>query len=439
MIRELEKVNTPDFNDMKIGLLLNAPACNNQVPESAFVSTLAAATVTIMASLLDLPIEVILAIVDYLQTDRKQKIIPFFQLGDAYDYLMDRDPIQRAKYLHSFLLAVPQLQSLLHPLFYREVIVRQHRGYIKKDPLQQLKSSLKRNPSLQEHIVSAIVPCARPTPDISIYDNVDFFWFPNVRALTIHQFNDWEPLEFESNAHIGTSPVKCLRLIKCGAQEEALASVLSWPAALKTFHYDAEQGEWDGHYGDEPAKVWTCSAFVRALRSQKDTLEELTMTRPWLCHEGLGDGPRIDLSEFSSLRTLRIYHVFLCGWDEQAGIFKSLPRNLEVLEVFYDDTDLTRFLREEDDMQPEPFLLDLIRNKRVHLPHLRMITIHSPETIYNYETEEHLPVGRWNPPPSLSQEANSAGIMLNVWLGLEIDSNFEEIDVFGSLKISQTE
>jgi hypothetical protein len=112
---------------------------------------------------------------------------------------------------------------------------------------------------------------------------------------------------------------------------------------------------------------------------------------------------------------------------------------LEVLEVFYDDTDLTRFLREEDDMQPEPFLLDLIRNKRVHLPHLRMITIHSPETIYNYETEEHLPVGRWNPPPSLSQEANSAGIMLNVWLGLEIDSNFEEIDVFGSLKISQTE
>ncbi|CEJ54392.1 hypothetical protein PMG11_00706 [Penicillium brasilianum] len=392
-----------------------------------------------MARLLDLPDEVLLEIIDYLQTATKQIKLPFYELGDAYRYAIEHNPSQRVKYLHSLLLASRRLNSLLTPIFYRDIFVRYYYRVGKKAPLEQLKWSLERNPSLLEHIVSAIIPCGSHWRDRSIRDIFQVFWFTNIQTLTIHGFKDWEPMQFEDNSHVGTSPVECLRLVDCGAHEEALATVLSWPAALKVLHYDAEQGEWEGHYGDEPANSWTCAAFVRALRSQRRTLEELTMTRPWLDHEGLGNGPRIDLSEFTALESLRIYHVFLCGWDEPSGVWKGLPRSLEVLEVFYDDKDLTQFLWESDDEPYDTFLLDLIRNKRAHLPNLRTVTIYSFDQIYDREREEALPAGLWTLPSSLAREAEVAGIKLDVWLGCPDAPKFKEADVFGSLEISQTE
>ncbi|KAJ5145783.1 uncharacterized protein N7515_000347 [Penicillium bovifimosum] len=392
-----------------------------------------------MARLLDLPNEVILEIIDYLQTDTKQIELPFYKLGDAHRYVIDHNPSQRVKYLHSLLLASRRLNSLLTPIFYRDIFVREYGRVGEKIPLEQLKWTLEKNSSLEEHIVSAIIPCGSSWRDRSIRDVFHVFWFTNIQSLTIHWFKDWEPMQFEDNSHVGTSPVECLRLIDCGAHEEALATVLSWPAALKVLHYDADQGEWDGHYGDEPAKSWTCAAFVRTLRSQRRTLEELTMTRPWLEHEGLGNGPRIDLSEFTAIQTLRIYHVFLCGWDDPTGVWKVLPPNLEVLEVFYDDRDLTQFLWEGDEEQYDTFLLDLIRNKRAHLPHLRTVTIYSFDQVYDPEREEELPAGLWTLPSSLAREAEAAGIKLDVWLGYPDEPNFEEADIFGSLKISQNE
>lgn len=385
-----------------------------------------------MACLLDLPAEVILAIVDYLQMGTKQEPLLFQDLGDAYRYAIEHDPSPSVKDLHSFLLATYHLNGLLlQPLFYRDIFVRRYGRVGEPVPLQQLNRSLEKDPSLQEHITSATVPC-----DDSIYDIHQFFWFSNIQTLTIHKFSDWEPLEFANNSHIGTSPVKCLRLIDCGAHEEALAAVLSWPTALKTLHYDAEQGEWEGHYGDEPAKSWTCAAFVRTLQPQKTTLAELTMTRPPLVHEGLGNGPRIDLSEFTSLKTLRIYHVFLCGWDDPYGVWSGLPRSLEVLEVFYDDTDLTNFLWESDELPPyDPFVLDLIQHKRTHLPYLHTVTIRSPKAVYDPETDEELPAGLWTLPSSLAREAESAGVKLNVWLGYRDGPDFEKTDVFELLKI----
>lgn len=392
-----------------------------------------------MARLLDLPDEVILEIIDYLQTDTKQIKLSFYELGDAYRYAISHNPSQRVKYLHSCLLASRRLNSLLTPIFYRDIFVREYYRVGEKIPLEQLKWTLEKSPSLQEHIVSAIIPCGSSWRDRSIRDIYRVFWFTNIQTLTIHGFKDWEPMQFENNSHVGTSPVECLRLVDCGAHEEALATVLSWPAALKVLHYDADQGEWEGHYGDEPAKTWTCAAFVRTLRSQRRTLEELTMTRPWLDHEGLGNGPRIDLSEFTALQTLRIYHVFLCGWDDPTGVWKGLPHSLEVLEVFYDDTDLTQFLWESDDEPYDTFILDLIRNKRAHLPHLRTVTIYSFERVYDPEREEYLPAGLWTLPSLLAREAEAAGIKLDVWLGYPDAPNFEEADVFGSLKISQNE
>ncbi|KAJ5758361.1 uncharacterized protein N7511_007055 [Penicillium nucicola] len=392
-----------------------------------------------MARLLDLPDELILEIIDYLQTDTKQIKLSFYELGDAYRYAIKHDPSRRVKYLHSLLFASRRLNSLLTPIFYRDIFVREYGRVGEKIPLEQLKWTLEKNPSLQEHIVSVIIPCGSPWRGQSIRDIIHVFWLPNIQTLTIHEFKDWEPMQFENNSHFGTSPVECLRLIDCGAHEQALANVLSLPAALKVLHYDAEQGEWEGHYGDEPATSWTCAAFIRALRSQRRTLEELTMTRPWLDHEGLGNGPRIDLSDFTALETLRTYHVFLCGWDNPPRVWKGLPPSLKVLEVFYDDTDLTQFLWESDDEPYDTFLLDLIRNKRAHLPHLRTVAIYSFENIYDSEREEYLPAGPWTLPSSLAREAEAAGIKLDVWLGYRDAQNFEEADVFESLKISQND
>ncbi|CDM27089.1 hypothetical protein DTO013E5_4272 [Penicillium roqueforti] len=375
-----------------------------------------------MAGLLDLPAELILAIGDYLQMGTRQIPLPFHELGDAYRYAIERDPPPSSKSLHSFLLATCRLNSLLQPLFYRDIFVRRYGHVGAPSPLQQLNRSLEKDPGLQEHIISAIIPC-----DDSIYDIHHFFWFSNIRDLTIHKFSDWEPLEFPNNSHIGTSPVECLKLIDCGAHEGALAAVLSWPASLKTLHYDAEQGEWEGHIGDEPAKTWTCAAFVRTLQPQKTTLVELTMTRPPLVHEGLGNGPRIDLSEFMALRILRIYHVFLCGWDAPHGVWKGLPHSLEVLEIFYDDTELTEFLSETDNLEHDNFMLDLIQHKRVHLPYLHTVNIYSTETVPNSETEEDVLEGSWRLAPSLlAREAKSAGVKLKVWLGYGDNQDFEK-------------
>ncbi|CAG8890007.1 unnamed protein product [Penicillium egyptiacum] len=124
----------------------------------------------------------------------------------------------------------------------------------------------------------------------------------------------------------------------------------------------------------------------------------------------------MDLSEFKSLRSLHIYHVFLCGLHGPYGVWKGLPHSLEVLEIFYDDTYYTQFLHENDDSPHDPFVLDLINHKRAHLPYLHTVTIRSSEKVDDAETGEELPVGLWTL-PSLTREAESAAIKLNVELG----------------------
>ncbi|KAJ5722766.1 hypothetical protein N7488_000801 [Penicillium malachiteum] len=173
----------------------------------------------------------------------------------------------------------------------------------------------------------------------------------------------------------------------------------------------SSKGEWDG-FNDEPERCWTAATFVRTLQPQKASLKELTLTRPWLDHEGLFNGPRIDLSDFTALTKLRIYHVFLCGHDDPLEAWRSLPRSLEELDIFYDDTDLTTF--EEDE-----FLSGLLVHKQEHLPHLRKISIASPETIWDDENEEPEPAGRWLPPPPLAQALELAGLDLVVQLGVK--------------------
>ncbi|CAI7677638.1 unnamed protein product [Penicillium pancosmium] len=381
-----------------------------------------------MAGLLDLPSEVILIIVEYLQSQSHDKglLIPFYWFGDAYrETVFEHDQPPKVKDLHSLLLTSRQFKSLLQPIFYRDMFVRKYTRWNEKRPFDQLQWSLENTPSLQNLIVTAKIPCVEPS---TMYDVSDLFWFPYLKDLTIYDFKDWEELKFEDNAHVGTSVVEHLRLISCGAHEEALAAVLSWPKALKTLFYDAEQGEWGGHYEGQPIKEWTCEAFVRTLQSQKEILEELVMTRPRLEHEGLYDGPAIKLRDFSALKVLRIYHVFLCGWDGPDGISTRLPPNLEVLEVWYDDTDLEKFLVEHDELHYDRFLEILVRDKKTHFPKLYKVTVFTDEHIYDHENDENLEAGLWELPTSLAHDADEAGIDMKP---------LPEFDVFRSLEISQ--
>ncbi|KAJ5167568.1 uncharacterized protein N7482_006349 [Penicillium canariense] len=373
-----------------------------------------------MAQLLDLPDELIFLVVDYLQADATQTALPFYEWGDAYRRSLEQNLPKRIKDLRSLRLVSARLNNLLKPIFYRHICIRGNR--LPSKPQDQLNWSLENDPTLEEFIVSAIVGC-----NDSIYDLYRFFWFPNIQALSILRFNDWEPMEFEDDSHVGTSPVTALNLIDCGAHEEALAAVLSWPAALEVLHYDVEQAEWEGHYGDGPAKSWTCAAFVRTLQPQKATLRELTLTRPWLVHEGLGNGPRIDLSDFTALTTLRIFQVFLCGEEDPLEARRSLPRSLEELEVFYDDWELTRF--DEDE-----FLRGLLAHKKEHLPYLRTVSINSPEQTWDSDTEERKPAGPWTPPSPLARAFKTADVNLEIWLGPVEHPKFEELDIPQLLK-----
>jgi hypothetical protein len=88
------------------------------------------------------------------------------------------------------------------------------------------------------------------------------------------------------------------------------------------------------------------------------------------------------------------------------------------LEVFYDDTDLTRF--DEDE-----FLQGLVVHKEAHLPRLRTVSINSPEM----QWEDTQPSGPWTPPSPLARAFENAGVNLAVWLGATEAPKFEELDI----------
>jgi hypothetical protein len=165
-----------------------------------------------MARLLDLPVELILVIIDYLQVDMKQASLLYD--GPGYDEGCELDPPLSVSHLHSFLLANSRLSSLLQPLLYRDIFV------YRNSQLKQLSRSLQENPSLKEHIVSATLPW-HPYMNGSLDDISPFFRFTNLRTLTIYGFNDSLSLKFDKFL-IGASPVECLRLIACGAHTRSL-------------------------------------------------------------------------------------------------------------------------------------------------------------------------------------------------------------------------
>ncbi|KAF4628010.1 hypothetical protein G7Y89_g10142 [Cudoniella acicularis] len=260
----------------------------------------------------------------------------------------------------------------------------------------------------------------------SAFEVWPLFWFPYVNSLQLIRFNDWSPLEFEDNDHYHTSTVENLYLIDCGASEGALTELFHWPKELKSLHYEVEPGEWSGQVGGEDLREWECVAFVRALSSQKTSLERLVMTRTPLVHEGLSYSKSINLSAFSGLKFLSIFHVFWVGfgWANVEELYSGLPPALEELEVFYDDPGYHDFMSGVD----QPWLTTLLEDKRKeYVPKLKRIEVLTSEVPYvdePYVPEERLPNGlsvkedelvkAWKVPEVLRKQAERTGIELNI-------------------------
>ncbi|KAF9888288.1 hypothetical protein FE257_008858 [Aspergillus nanangensis] len=381
-----------------------------------------------MTSLFSLPDEILVQIVRYLDQDREKASLDFWAFANWCEKaVIARAPSQRVKDLQSLMRSARRLRRIVEPFFYRHILVRSY-----PQPRTKFYRTLQENPSLLQHTKSAIVGCEDDFEEAS-----DLFWY-SVHTLTIVGFRDWHALEFESNDHVGTSSVQRLHLINCGAKESPLAVVLGWPAALKSLHYDADQGEWEGHGPNVPAIPWSCAAFVRALQPQKTHLQELTLTRPPLVHEGLFMGPRIDLHEFTALTTLRILDAFLCGTEDPRESWRSLPPRLETLEVYYDDTDYITFFDESEEWEwySAGWLLELLDRKETNFANLSRITVrtceYGPHGSYDWNDRPRSKF-TWSLPAFLDQKCKVARVELRIvlgdmeWMGA---ADYDAVDVF---------
>ncbi|KAL9121631.1 MAG: hypothetical protein Q9187_001809 [Circinaria calcarea] len=235
------------------------------------------------------------------------------------------------------------------------------------------------------------------------------FCLPVIHTLWISHFNNCYAPTLPKNA--GASRVKVLRLLHCGAHENALTEILSWPKALEELCYEVDQGEWSGQFAGETLPQWDSAAFVRALGSQKDSLKHLSMTRRWQYNKGMPYNPPIDFSNFTALTFLRLFHVFLVGvhFGPAKNIHEKLPAQLEQLEVYYDDAPHHRFV----EVHELGWLTVMALLKPTHLPALQAVAIFSPERLGEIEGDEENH-GAWVPPSCVSQAFEQAGIALSI-------------------------
>lgn len=235
------------------------------------------------------------------------------------------------------------------------------------------------------------------------------FRLPVIYTLCISDFNNSYAPTLPKTA--GTSCVKVLRLPRCGAHENVLTEILSWPKALEELWYEAYQDHWDWRRAGETLPQWESTAFVRALRFQKDSLKHLGITRRLQYHKDVSSNPPINLSNFTALTSLRLFHTCLVGggFGPAKNIHENLPPQLELLEVYYDDTPYHRFA----EVHELGWLTDLALLKPTRLPALKTVAIFSPERLGEIEGDEENH-DAWVPPSCVSEAFKQASIALNI-------------------------
>jgi hypothetical protein len=165
-------------------------------------------------------------------------------------------------------------------------------------------------------------------------------------------------------------------------------------------------------------------------------------------------GPRIDLSEFRALKVLRIIHLFLVGVEESDQAWKGLPPDLEVLEVFYDDTgyetgrlfdghpaeDDSPFSDEEDAYQEDEEEMGerlaqaeedleewwrgqwlcalLVQQAAGRFPKLKTVRLYTPESEPGtwLKQDRETKIRLWTLPEFIQDLAREAAVKVEVWL-----------------------
>ncbi|KAH8197325.1 hypothetical protein TruAng_008529 [Truncatella angustata] len=222
-----------------------------------------------------------------------------------------------------------------------------------------------------------------------------FFWLPKVHTIDLKNYDAWdtEPWDENNQYDVQGSPVKVLRLVECGAHEDPLHEILSFPSALRELWYDVVQIEWSGHWGDTAPVDFSCAAIKRSLGHQIHSLEKLVFTRPRQDHEGFGYNDQLDISDLTALRSLCINQVFLVGYHSDLNIREHMPSSLEELDVFFDDAGYLSFLSHD---APAPvWLFGLLKqprdeknsNRPSFTPELKRLRIVSQEWWPEYSEE----------------------------------------------------
>ncbi|KAF8849216.1 hypothetical protein BDZ45DRAFT_753013 [Acephala macrosclerotiorum] len=289
--------------------------------------------------------------------------------------------------------------------------------------------------------------------------SVEFIFFlPNIHTVYFRGWSDWAPFEqgMELNdgsslSPNGASPVTHLYLTDCGAHEGALNQLLNWPKELKELWYEASQAEWHGHYGDGNAPGFTCSAVARALEPLKNSLEKLVFTRSDPNHEGLFYSNAIDLSGFSKLTELSIFHVLLVGYSAQETIWKNIPPNLESLEVWFDDSGYKNFICDgaPAGLERPDWLFGILEHKEEAFPRLGRVRVVSLEwwdedqdkVLFQEQDDGESEEVGFRLPGELARGFEESGVSYSVYLhesrrwkvvvdgGLRFDKKWDEEDI----------
>jgi hypothetical protein len=197
------------------------------------------------------------------------------------------------------------------------------------------------------------------TFNFSLSEAAPLFLLPSITNVRLIKSKDWG-----TSDTVRGSPIDTICLVDCGFDDKALTEIFQWPKSLKSLSFEVNQDEYASHYRGLPPKEFTCATFVRKLFIQCFSLENLTLTRTKQA-TGLGYSFPIQLSKFTALKTLSTFHVFLIAKSNSLGdnIHARLPRSLEELQIFYDDTNYINFAN-----QTPNWLIVLLQQRNTCLP-----------------------------------------------------------------------
>lgn len=160
-----------------------------------------------------------------------------------------------------------------------------------------------------------------------LQETIHIFTHPTLEALTIKRAR-LDERGFDGLERPHSTGLKRLRFVECDINDDALADIMEFPAALEEFymcHTAAPAPELE-ESSDE------VNEFVMALRPCAETLETITIDHPTL-----GGRKVLRMRDFAAVKTLRLnYDTQLFGKTSKKPRLHSvgLPPALETLEFF---------------------------------------------------------------------------------------------------------